>query len=91
LYGFVERPASLPADFEASGGTSLRFMLIKAIDGFRMEAALWQPAEKTVVSNAALLSPKRSVRHCLRDVFALENRKGCALFPDLDFSTPRFV
>ena len=47
-YNFIERPASLPADFAASGGTSLRFIVIKALDGFRIDAALWQPAEKTV-------------------------------------------
>jgi pimeloyl-ACP methyl ester carboxylesterase len=54
-YGFVVRPAGLPADFEASGGTSLRFMAIKAIDGFRVDAALWQPAGKTVVATTLII------------------------------------
>jgi pimeloyl-ACP methyl ester carboxylesterase len=45
-YAFVERPANLPADFAASAGAALRFLAIKAIDGFRVDAALWQPAEK---------------------------------------------
>jgi pimeloyl-ACP methyl ester carboxylesterase len=45
-YDFVDRPANLPADFQASTGTSLRFLAIKAIDGFRVDAALWQPKEK---------------------------------------------
>ena len=47
-YAFVERPANLSPDFEASGGTSLRFMAIKTIDGFGVDAALWQPTEKAV-------------------------------------------
>jgi pimeloyl-ACP methyl ester carboxylesterase len=54
-YSFVERPAGLPANFEASGGTSLRFMAIKAIDGFRVDAALWQPAEKTVAATTLII------------------------------------
>jgi pimeloyl-ACP methyl ester carboxylesterase len=45
-YDFVERPANLPADFQALPGTSVRFLAIKAIDGFRVDAALWQPADK---------------------------------------------
>jgi pimeloyl-ACP methyl ester carboxylesterase len=54
-YAFVERPANLPPDFEASGGTSLRFMAIKAIDGFRVDAALWQPAEKAVAETTLIV------------------------------------
>jgi pimeloyl-ACP methyl ester carboxylesterase len=45
-YDFVDRPANLLADFQASAGTNLRFVAIKAIDGFRVDAALWQPKEK---------------------------------------------
>ena len=45
-YTFVERPANLSPDFEASGGTSLRFMAIKTIDGFGVDAALWQPLQR---------------------------------------------
>jgi pimeloyl-ACP methyl ester carboxylesterase len=42
-YDFVPRPTGLPDDFQPTAGTSLRFMSIKAIDGFQIEAALWQP------------------------------------------------
>jgi alpha-beta hydrolase superfamily lysophospholipase len=42
-YDFVSRPTGLPDDFQPTAGTSLRFMSIKAIDGFQIEAALWQP------------------------------------------------
>src|SRR5258707_9655902 len=42
-YDFIDRPANLPASFQASPGINLRFLAIKAIDGFRVDAALWQP------------------------------------------------
>jgi alpha-beta hydrolase superfamily lysophospholipase len=39
-YEFVARPAGVPADYDGPG---LRFLAITAIDGARVEAALWQP------------------------------------------------
>jgi pimeloyl-ACP methyl ester carboxylesterase len=39
-YEFVSRPAGLPADYDGPG---LRFLAITAIDGARVDAALWQP------------------------------------------------
>lgn len=45
-YREVERPAALPADFAAPAGVGLRFLAIKAIDGFQVDAALWQPDGK---------------------------------------------
>jgi pimeloyl-ACP methyl ester carboxylesterase len=46
-YNVVERPAGLPAEFAAPAGVNLRFLAIKTIDGFRVDAALWQPEGKT--------------------------------------------
>jgi len=40
-YEFVSRPAGVPADYD---GQSLRFVAIRALDGGRVDAALWQPA-----------------------------------------------
>jgi pimeloyl-ACP methyl ester carboxylesterase len=40
------RPAGLPDDMQARPGASLRFLSIKAIDGFEVEVALWQPQNK---------------------------------------------
>jgi pimeloyl-ACP methyl ester carboxylesterase len=40
-YEFVARPAGLPAQYDGQG---LRFVVITAIDGTRVDAALWQPA-----------------------------------------------
>src|SRR5205823_364823 len=46
-YEFVPRPASLPADYDGPG---LRFLAIIALDGARVDAALWQPPNaKTLV------------------------------------------
>ena len=39
-YEFVARPAGVPADYDGPG---LRFLAISAIDGVRVDAALWQP------------------------------------------------
>src|SRR5438105_10699350 len=39
-YEFVQRPAGVPAEYDGAG---LRFLAIQAIDGARVEAALWQP------------------------------------------------
>src|SRR6266436_4758441 len=40
------RPPGLPEDMQALPGASLKFLAIKAIDGFKIDAALWQPDNK---------------------------------------------
>jgi pimeloyl-ACP methyl ester carboxylesterase len=45
-YDFVQPPAALSADFQPQDGVSLRFLAIKAIDGFQVDGALWQPGGK---------------------------------------------
>jgi pimeloyl-ACP methyl ester carboxylesterase len=40
------RPPGLPDDMQALPGSSLQFLAIKAIDGFKIDAALWQPNDK---------------------------------------------
>src|SRR5271167_1641721 len=47
-------PAGLPEDMQALPGASLRYLSIAAIDGFKVQAALWQaenkpPAETTII------------------------------------------
>jgi pimeloyl-ACP methyl ester carboxylesterase len=37
------RPAGLPEDMQPLPGASLKFLAIKAIDGSKLDAALWQP------------------------------------------------
>ena len=39
-------PADLPNDMQPLPGASLRFLSIKTIDGFQVQAALWQPEHK---------------------------------------------
>jgi pimeloyl-ACP methyl ester carboxylesterase len=55
-YEVVGRPAELPQSFNASAGATLRFLAIKAIDGFRVNAALWQPANKEANATTLIIS-----------------------------------
>jgi pimeloyl-ACP methyl ester carboxylesterase len=45
-YDFVQPPAGLSADFQPREEISLRYLAIKTIDGFQVDAALWQPNRK---------------------------------------------
>lgn len=45
-YQAAPRPDGLSDDMQPLPGASLRFLSIKAIDGFKVEAALWQPDNK---------------------------------------------
>src|SRR3954471_18761420 len=55
-YDFVARPANLPADFTAPVGVNLRFLAINAIDGFRVDAALWQPESKQPAATTLVIT-----------------------------------
>jgi pimeloyl-ACP methyl ester carboxylesterase len=55
-YAFVARPADVPAEYDAPAGTSLRFLAITAIDGSRVEAALWQPGDRPVNTTTLVIS-----------------------------------
>jgi pimeloyl-ACP methyl ester carboxylesterase len=46
-YEFVSRPAAVAADYD---GANLRFLAIKAIDGSRVDAALWSGSPTLIVS-----------------------------------------
>jgi len=54
-YSFVDRPAQLPATFAAAAGATLRFMALKAIDGERIDGALWQPASKAAADTTLVI------------------------------------
>jgi hypothetical protein len=45
-YETIARPADVPGDLQPLPGASLKFLSIKAIDGFLVHAALWQPEAK---------------------------------------------
>jgi pimeloyl-ACP methyl ester carboxylesterase len=63
-YDFIGRPANLPRSFEeAPAGVTLRFLAIKAIDGFRVEAALWQPADKTATATTLIVAAPGACGH----------------------------
>jgi hypothetical protein len=55
-YDFIERPAGLAPEFAAPAGASLRFLAIKAIDGFQVNAALWQPDDKPAAATTLVVS-----------------------------------
>src|SRR5262245_46945066 len=53
-YDFVQQPEGLSADFAHRDGISLKFLTIKAIDGFKSDGALWQanakrPSDTTLI------------------------------------------
>jgi dienelactone hydrolase len=54
-YQVLPRPADLPADFQAAPGSSLQFLAIKALDGFRVDAALFQPEGKPAADTALVI------------------------------------
>jgi pimeloyl-ACP methyl ester carboxylesterase len=45
-YEFVPTPNGLSDDFAPAEGATAKFLAIKAIDGYRFEASLWQPSAK---------------------------------------------
>jgi pimeloyl-ACP methyl ester carboxylesterase len=45
-YEAARPPDGLPEDMQALPGASLRYLAIKAVDGFKIQAALWQPDNK---------------------------------------------
>ena len=45
-YEIIPRPAGLPHSMRALRGAELQFLSIKAIDGFKVQAALWEPENK---------------------------------------------
>ena len=55
-YEFVVRPADVPAEYDMPAGTGLRFLSIKAIDGSRVDAALWQPGDWPVNVTTMVIS-----------------------------------
>src|SRR5262249_21231348 len=55
-YDFTDRPASLPAEFAAPAGVSLKYLTLHAIDGNPVDAALWQPEGKAVAATTLVVS-----------------------------------
>ena len=45
-YETIPRPAALPDDMYPLAGAWLQFLSIRALDGFKFEAVLWQPENK---------------------------------------------
>jgi pimeloyl-ACP methyl ester carboxylesterase len=54
-YEATQAPPGLPENFQPQGGATLQFLAIKALDGFRVEAALWQPPGKASADTTILI------------------------------------
>jgi pimeloyl-ACP methyl ester carboxylesterase len=54
-YDFVDRPVGLSSDFDAGENASLKFLAIKTIDGFQVDASLWQPSGKPAASTTLIV------------------------------------
>src|SRR4051794_13659716 len=54
-YDFVARPEGLSSDFHLRENASLKFLAIKAIDGFPVDASLWQPNGKQPVDTTLII------------------------------------
>src|SRR5262245_52780618 len=54
-YETAPPPADLPDDMQPLPGASLQFLSIKAIDGFKAQAALWQPETKPPVETTVIV------------------------------------
>jgi pimeloyl-ACP methyl ester carboxylesterase len=55
-YEFVARPAGVRADFVPPPNARLRFLAVRAIDGFQVEAALAQPDSHTPTDTSLIVS-----------------------------------
>jgi pimeloyl-ACP methyl ester carboxylesterase len=55
-YTFVARPADVPTDYDAPASISLRFLVLTALDGSRVEAALWQPGDRPVDTTTLVIN-----------------------------------
>ena len=54
-YEIIPRPAGLPGDMRALPGAKLQFLSIKAIDGFKVQAALWEPENKPAADTTMIV------------------------------------
>jgi predicted alpha/beta-fold hydrolase len=54
-YETASPPAGLPDDMQALPGASLRFLSIRAIEGFKVQAALWQPENRPAADTTMIV------------------------------------
>ena len=76
-YNFHDRPASVPAELTPQGGANLRFLAIKAIDGFRVDAALWQPDGKTPDATTLVVAVHGSGGNFVESAGRLPEPRSC--------------
>jgi pimeloyl-ACP methyl ester carboxylesterase len=55
-YEFTPKPAAVPATFTPAPNARVRFLTITAIDGNRVDSALWEPAGKTPANTTMIVA-----------------------------------
>jgi pimeloyl-ACP methyl ester carboxylesterase len=55
-YEFTAKPAAVPATFTPAAGGRVRFLTITAIDGNKVDSALWEPAGKAPASTTMVVA-----------------------------------
>jgi pimeloyl-ACP methyl ester carboxylesterase len=55
-YEFTARPANVPATFSAAPNARVRFLTLTAIDGNRVDSALWEPAGKPPAATTMVIA-----------------------------------
>jgi len=55
-YQFTARPVAVPATFAAAPNARVRFLTLTAIDGNRVDSALWEPAGKTAAGTTMVVA-----------------------------------
>jgi len=55
-YAFTGRPEAVPATFVAAPNARVRFLTLTAIDGNRVESALWEPAGKSPAATTLVVA-----------------------------------
>ena len=55
-YTFTARPAALADSFAPAPNGKLRFMALTALDGYRIDAALWEPAGKPPAATTMIVA-----------------------------------
>jgi predicted alpha/beta-fold hydrolase len=54
-YEFVARPTGLSNEFSPADGAAVKFLTLRAIDGFVLQASLWEPNTKAAADTTLVV------------------------------------
>jgi pimeloyl-ACP methyl ester carboxylesterase len=82
-FDFTSRPAAVPATFVATPNARVRFLTLTALDGNRVDSALWEPAGKSPATTTMVVAVHGSGANYIDDPMAFLGRglsaKGYAM------------